>query len=76
MSVLCPKCKKEGAVLDSRLIAESGTRIRRRECIDCEVRWNTWEVGHDMGIGDLRRQNQELRKAISEIRSALGALIK
>lgn len=76
MSVYCPKCKQEGRVLDSRLVPESGVRLRRRECLECEMRWNTWEVGHDMGVGDLRRQNAELRKAIAEIRSALGALIK
>lgn len=63
-------------MLDSRLISESGTRIRRRECEDCEVRWNTWEVGHDMGVGELRRQNMDMKKAIADIRSALGALIK
>jgi transcriptional regulator NrdR family protein len=62
--------------LDSRLVPDSGCRIRRRECLECETRWNTYEVGHDMGVGQLRQQNADLRKAIAEIRSALGALIK
>ena len=40
----CPKCGSlEDKVIDSRLSKDGGSIRRRRECLDCETRYTTYE---------------------------------
>lgn len=44
---LCPACHGDSKVVDSRRDLFRHARRRRRECLSCEYRWNTWEVAAD-----------------------------
>lgn len=50
----CPECGTvDDRVVDSR-VSDDGRRFRRRECLDCGARWNTWEVTQEE-MGELCR---------------------
>lgn len=41
--MICPKCgDSKSKCVDSRVV--EGTTRRRRECLQCEARWTTYEV--------------------------------
>lgn len=73
MSVLCPKCQREGRIFDTRLHGQ--LRWRRRECLKCGERWSTWEVGGDDEVRNTLTKNDQYRQAIADIRAVLGRLI-
>ena len=42
--MLCPKCTSlEDKVIDSRLSKDGSSIRRRRECLECETRFTTYE---------------------------------
>lgn len=73
MSVLCPKCGKEGLVYDTRL--ENRIKRRRRKCEACDERWSTWESGDNRDFRALQLENMRYRNIISGIRAALGGKV-
>lgn len=41
--MICPRCKSETRVLDSRMHDVKNERMRRHQCINCKFRFTTWE---------------------------------
>lgn len=71
----CPFCEtKNTKVLDSRLLKQGASVRRRRECIDCERRFTTYEsfeVNMPMVIKvDGRREKYETEKILTGIKKA------
>lgn len=52
--MLCPKCKNETSVVDSRDIEDTVIR-RRRECDNCNYRFTTYERTEPVNITVLKR---------------------
>ena len=50
----CPDCGSwDSRVLESRRRPETGWHYRRRECLNCDHRWGTYEVpAQDVNVGD------------------------
>jgi transcriptional repressor NrdR len=44
----CPFCYTEDTkVIDSRLVAQGEQVRRRRECLECQQRFTTFDAAHD-----------------------------
>lgn len=74
--MLCPKCRSlNNKVIDSRL-SKSGMSIRRRrECLDCDLRFNTTEevMRSEMQVvkRDGRREDFDRNKLFNGLRKAV-----
>ena len=71
----CPKCGcQEDKVVDSRASSEGATIRRRRECLQCEHRFTTYEEVEHEGLMVLKRDGRHeefsREKLISGIRKA------
>ena len=72
--MLCPKCSsQEDKVIDSRL-SKDGTSIRRRrECLECEGRFTTYEQIERVELLAVKRDG---RREAFDRQKLLGSLIK
>lgn len=43
----CPICNSSSKIVDARAYDEKAAKKRRRECLNCGLRWNTIEVEFD-----------------------------
>jgi transcriptional repressor NrdR len=43
--MLCPTCKGQSRVVDSRFVKQGGSIRRRRKCLKCNHRFTTYELG-------------------------------
>lgn len=71
----CPYCKKtEDKVIDSRSSIDGITIRRRRECLDCERRFTTYERVEEVPLlvikKDQRRETYDRNKVLSGIQKA------
>jgi transcriptional repressor NrdR len=71
----CPKCTSiEDKVIDSRISKEGNTIRRRRECLECGLRFTTTETLVRDGIAvikrDSRREEFDREKLIRAVRAA------
>lgn len=71
----CPKCGgQEDKVIDSRASREGATIRRRRECLDCNHRFTTYEEVEHEGLmvlkRDGRREEFSREKLLSGIKKA------
>lgn len=57
--MICLKCSKESKVIDSRI--ENGLIKRRRECLECKHRWNTYELHSDLCSSLVKKQNKKYK---------------
>lgn len=58
MAILCPLCRSESSVRESRVLEEFWMR-RRRCCTACDYRWTTLEVLIDaVDLIELKKQQQ------------------
>lgn len=46
---ICPKCKAESVVMDSR-VSPTGFVIRRRVCQNCNIRWTSAEIPYKAAL--------------------------
>lgn len=42
----CPVCNKDASVVDVRT-RKNESKMRRRECVQCSLRFNTYELSED-----------------------------
>jgi len=70
VSICCPKCGKEGKVIETR--KRDGIAVRRRRCIRCIERWTTWEAGDNSATAASVRMAtlKKMREAIDQIERA------
>lgn len=71
----CPKCTSiEDKVIDSRISREGSTIRRRRECLECGIRFSTTESMVRDGLfvikRDGRREDFDREKVVHAIRAA------
>jgi transcriptional repressor NrdR len=71
----CPKCTSiEDKVIDSRISKEGNSIRRRRECLECGLRFTTTEMLVREGIGvikrDGRREEFDREKLVRAVRAA------
>jgi transcriptional repressor NrdR len=71
----CPKCTSiEDKVIDSRISKEGNTIRRRRECLECGLRFTTTEMLVRDGIAvlkrDGRREEFDREKLVRAVRAA------
>jgi transcriptional repressor NrdR len=71
----CPKCTSiEDKVIDSRISKEGSSIRRRRECLECGLRFTTTEMLVREGIGvikrDGRREEFDREKLVRAVRAA------
>jgi transcriptional repressor NrdR len=71
----CPFCKSlDNKVVDSRLTNEDAEIRRRRECLQCEKRFTTYERSEEMQLTvvkkDGRREAFERQKVLSGLKKA------
>ena len=59
---LCVNCGAEAKTVDTRLTDDNITR-RRRECLNCETRFTTYEFGEDQ-LDDLIIKKIHDKKAV------------
>jgi transcriptional repressor NrdR len=70
----CPKCGTlDDKVIDSRLSKDGATIRRRRECLDCQSRFTTYEV---LERNELRVIKRDGRHEIFERGKLLGSIAK
>ena len=55
----CPYCGSESKVLDTRTLGEGATIKRRRECLECQKRFNTFEVLEDVQIFVVKKSGEK-----------------
>ena len=55
----CPYCGSESKVLDTRTLNEGATIKRRRECLECQKRFNTFEVLEDVQIFVVKKSGEK-----------------
>lgn len=68
----CPFCRAEDTkVIDSRLIDDGARVRRRRECMHCEERFNTYEVAELNMPRIIKRDGQRVSYAQSKIRTGI-----
>lgn len=48
----CPRCQTNTRIYDSRYIAKSGYRYRRRKCVSCSFRFTTRETAVELFVLD------------------------
>lgn len=69
-AVVCPKCGQfNSRVIDSRGFAQRRYIRRRRECLDCQSRYTTYESEHNPATLD--RMTRELQRMAADIREGL-----
>ncbi|MCF7792147.1 MAG: transcriptional regulator NrdR [Victivallales bacterium] len=62
----CPKCDcKEDKVVDSRLVKEGKAVRRRRECLNCQQRFTTYEeiIQSEISVIKRNKSRQEFERA-------------
>ena len=81
--MICPACQAASHVLDSRPVKNK--LRRRRECLACQYRWTTYEMGpgkHENEESfiipfsqhqDLVQQLQAMQQAITKLQTILNA---
>lgn len=73
----CPKCGSlEDKVIDSRLSKDGASIRRRRECLDCETRYTTYEEIERIELRAIKRDGRhepfDRRKLLSSLEKACG----
>lgn len=73
----CPKCGSlEDKVIDSRLSKDGASIRRRRECIDCETRYTTYEEIERIELRAIKRDGRhepfDRRKLLGSLEKACG----
>ena len=58
-SMKCPYCGSESKVLDTRTLNEGATIKRRRECLECQKRFNTFEVLESVQIFVIKKNGEK-----------------
>ena len=58
----CPRCKQDNdRVVDSRAAADGSAIRRRRECLDCYLRYTTYERVEDTPLRVVKRSGERVR---------------
>lgn len=72
----CPKCNHETRVVDSR--SRAGSIIcRRRECIKCKLRFNTWESPQNIDVvASLLRKSRRRLDNMKEQAESIVAMLE
>ena len=73
----CPKCASlEDKVIDSRLSKDGASIRRRRECLDCETRYTTYEEIERVELRAIKRDGRhepfDRRKLLGSLEKACG----
>ena len=73
----CPKCGSlEDKVIDSRLSKDGASIRRRRECLDCQNRYTTYEEVERIELRAIKRDGRhepfDRRKLLSSLEKACG----
>jgi transcriptional repressor NrdR len=45
--MICPECGGSRTTIPNTRPVTNGWTYRRRECVDCKHRWNTYEIPED-----------------------------
>ena len=70
----CPHCQKDNdRVVDSRLTSEGGVIRRRRECLDCYLRYTTYERIEETPLRVVKKSGERVRFDRDRI---LGGMIR
>lgn len=58
----CPRCKQDNdRVVDSRAAADGGAIRRRRECLECYLRYTTYERVEDTPLRVIKKSGERVR---------------
>lgn len=58
----CPRCKQDNdRVVDSRAAADGGAIRRRRECLDCHLRYTTYERVEETPLRVIKKNGERVR---------------
>jgi transcriptional repressor NrdR len=58
----CPRCKQDNdRVVDSRAAADGGAIRRRRECLECYLRYTTYERVEDTPLRVVKKSGERVR---------------
>ncbi len=58
----CPRCKQDNdRVVDSRAAADGGAIRRRRECLECFLRYTTYERVEDTPLRVIKKSGERVR---------------
>jgi len=58
----CPRCKEDNdRVVDSRAAADGGAIRRRRECLECYLRYTTYERVEDTPLRVVKKSGERVR---------------
>ena len=68
-TITCPNCSSSTIVRDSRPMAGANVTMRRRECLNCRVRFTTFER-----IGETFHNNATVSGAINHLERALNSM--
>jgi transcriptional regulator NrdR family protein len=64
--MFCPVCGEQTKILQTRLLAD-GSKKRRRECLDCEVRFTSVEklfsIPKPKAVRGIKRESEEVGSA-------------
>ena len=70
----CPFCNyPESKVLDTRTVSEGNSIKRRRECLECQKRFTTFEVLESVQIIVIKKNGE---KELFDRTKLLGGLLK
>jgi transcriptional repressor NrdR len=68
----CPSCHAvDTKVIDSRLVAEGAQVRRRRQCFECNARFNTFEVAEFVMPLVIKRDNRREHFNVDNLRSGM-----
>lgn len=73
----CPSCAHlDDKVVDSRQTEDGSTIRRRRECLGCGTRFNTFERHEEVPLSVLKRSGDRVPFDADKIRAGIGAAAK